>query len=493
MSDAIALYTQAMEAKSKGDLQTAFNLLQQCVQISPNEVSYRLHLALVCYEMSKSSEVLREMACFNLNELVKIAPGFVSNWIALAEISLNCNKVNESIAAYEKAVIMEPNNAKTWSTLGFAYTKVGNAKDAKRCFERALSLDPELGIAHFLMTTVLVDDLVDNHKKAFHGERGFQCEKPASYAVESCWNSALGYLNIGDYEKGWNYFEARLRRNTSNHGQILPQDRFTKPLWKRQKDCRVLISHEMGFGDCFLMMRYLPIIKEQFNVDVQFECMPNVIELAQYNLPGIQCLLYGQADEASFDYHLPMMSLPLACGTTRETIPWDGPYIKALPTKIEEFRQKLNLKIDQLNIGICWCAGIRNFNATNYADGIRKSLAFDDIKPLLDTGVHFVSLQPESDELPNPGIKDFSDTAAIIELMDGIISVDTSVANLAGSMGKKTWVMNRVDSCWRYSKDIETPWYPTVIDVRQNKTHEWFPVVTKLAFELERFAREVHG
>ena len=265
----------------------------------------------------------------------------------------------------------------------------------------------------------------------------------------------------------------------------MPQERFGKPLWDKQRDCRLLVSQEMGFGDVFMFTRFLPIIKERYNLELQFECMSPVYEIMQTSFPEVKCVLYGQADELTFDYQLPMMSLPFVLDLRNDNVPWDGPYLKVEQSKIDRWKEKLNLPTDKLNIGVCWAGGSRNHNASNFDIDRKRSLSFEQIKPLLECDANFVSLQVDSDSMPKLGIKDFADTAAVIELLDGVVTVDTSVANLAGALGKKVYLMNRYDACWRWARELKTPWFPTVEEYRQLEHGKWGPVIHAIAMDLE--------
>ena len=189
-----------------------------------------------------------------------------------------------------------------------------------------------------------------------------------------------------------------------------------------------------------------------------------------------------------FDYHLPIMSLPYVCKTRADTVPWDGPYLRPEPHKIDEWSCFWPLNEPGIpRIGICWSTGVNAYNPHNYDVHKKKSVPFGLIKPILDVpGVAYVSLQTgdESEDMPNPGIKTFSDTAAILHHLDGVITVDTALANLAGAMGSNIWLMDRFDNDWRWD-NIESPWYPTARIFRQKKLGDWQPVVAAIRRDLE--------
>ena len=493
--EAMDLYSLGCRYAEKGNLSFSFDCFLRAVELMPHVPPYRLNLAITSYRLARPREFLLDVAFLNAQEAARLAPDVLGNWVGLGEVALHCNKFPESIAAYEKGISIDPSHAFAWALLGFAQNKIGQFEAAKNNFEKALELDPELGMAHFLLSCLYYEHNFNPAKIAFHGERAFECQKPAKMALEAMWNSAHGYLIMGEYKKGFTYLEARLRRNATNAGQVIATDRFPKPLWRGTRNHRVLVHSEMGLGDVFIMMRYLPMIKEKFNCEVLFECQKSMLALARHNFPDIQCVEYGHVDNDSFDMQLPMMSLPLIFHTKSYNVPWDGAYIKPEPHKVEEWREKLMLSPSGHNVGICWHAGKQSHSADNHSTSKRKSVPPELIKPILDfpvtCGVHFVSLQVGHDGiLPHPGIKDFSDTAAIISLLDTVISVDTAVANLAGAMGVNLWVIDRFDHCWRYS-DIRTPWYPTAKCYRQEKFGEWDAPLAAIERDLKRICDKI--
>jgi hypothetical protein len=251
----------------------------------------------------------------------------------------------------------------------------------------------------------------------------------------------------------------------------------------------VRISAEHGLGDTFLMARYIPEVLKR-GVKVIFEVQKPMIDLMRFNFPDVTCIEFGASGE-DIDYHLPMMSLPFVLKSKKAH--WGGAYLKADPASLEKWSEyhpdaRLGeIKLCRPLIGIVWAGGKRSYNAENNETNRRRSVPFELIAPLLKTeGVNFVSLQVDEQEpFPNPGIKDFSDTAAIIRLCDVVITVDSSVANLAGAMAKPVWLLNRYDSCWRWVNKCE--WYPTAIDYRQTKPNDWSDVLEKVQFDLNKF------
>jgi len=127
----------------------------------------------------------------------------------------------------------------------------------------------------------------------------------------------------------------------------------------------------------------------------------------------------------------------------------------------------------------------------NYATDGKRSLTFEQVQTIIGLpNIEFTSLQFGSTEFAPPeGIKSFSDTAALIELLDGVVTVDTAIANLAGAMGKPVWLLNRYDTCWRWCEKLKYPWYPTVIDFRQETSGDWAPVIDRVIDSLRLSAK----
>ena len=486
------IYVEANAARDAGDLQTAHAKYTQCVQLNGAEPAYHLNLAICCNAIAQKVEPLREQAMLHAQQAAKIAPEIVGMWIGLAEISLANNRFPESIAAFEQAISMDAKNARLYGLCGFAYARMTNNAKALEMYTKAVEIDPDMGDVHFLLSCLYAGDNFNPAKQAFHGERGFLAKRPARLSVESCWNAAHGYLGCGDYQKGWQYFESRHNPNLTNRGQVLASQRFTVPMWAGQthvtgaddavRPATVRLHSEHGLGDAFFCARYISVVIAT-GVKVILEVHASMLGLMRYNFPEVTCIEFGESGE-DIDYHLPMMSLPFVLKSKKAH--WDGAYLVPNHVKLVEWNQKL-AHSDKPRVGIVWAGGKRSYNAENNETNRRRSLPFELIASLLKTdGVNFISLQVDDQgPFPNPGIKSFSDTAALISLCDIVITVDSSVANLAGAMAKPVWLLNRYDSCWRWVNKCE--WYPTATDYRQTKPNDWSDVLEKVQFDLNKF------
>jgi hypothetical protein len=205
-----------------------------------------------------------------------------------------------------------------------------------------------------------------------------------------------------------------------------------------------------------------------------------------------------------FDMHCPLLSLPRAFGTTLETVPAQTPYLGASEDKASAWRDRLGTH-KKMRIGLVWAGNPRKeLPGSNRIDRLR-SMAFERLAPLFGiAGCEFYSLQKGDDAVAQlresplrhqvidwtDDLHDFSDTAALVDDLDLVIAVDTSVAHLAGALGKPFWLLNRDGTCWRWllGRD-DCPWYPTARQFRQDDNRDWDSVITRVAAALADYVR----
>jgi hypothetical protein len=257
---------------------------------------------------------------------------------------------------------------------------------------------------------------------------------------------------------------------------------------------RVLVWHEEGFGDTLQFARYLPLLS-QLGAEVTASVPAPLVRL----LRGMQGVAVIQADDGSpppHDFQCPFFSLPRAFGTTTGNVPKE-PYLAADPALAAAWAARLPQ--DGLRVGLVWAGQARPWlHRVNSVDR-RRSVDLAAFAPLAAVpDVRFVSLQagtaaaqgqdpPPGMELTDPmeSVGDFADTAAIIANLDMVVSVDTSVAHLAGAMGKPVFLLDRYDNCWRWLHGrTDSPWYPTMTIFRQPKPGDWGTVMHRAAAAL---------
>jgi hypothetical protein len=229
------------------------------------------------------------------------------------------------------------------------------------------------------------------------------------------------------------------------------------------------------------------------------------------SLAGVsQLVVRGEESLPAHDYHCPLMSLPLAFGTTLATIPARVPYLFSDGSKVCWWKDRLGPQT-RLRVGLVWSGGFKPSHPEGWPINARRNVPLKELATLRNERIAFHSLQkgePAESELKalqaagwqGPDIiddtallQDFSDTAALIENLDLVVSVDTSTAHLAGAMGKPVWIMNRFDTCWRWLLDrSDSPWYPTVRLYRQSVAGAWDEVVQRVRTDLLTLAAADH-
>ena len=266
----------------------------------------------------------------------------------------------------------------------------------------------------------------------------------------------------------------------------------------------ILLHAEQGLGDTIQFCRYAPLVSAR-GARVILEVQAPLHDLMSTLSDAVQIVSAGQP-LPDFDLHCPLLSLPLAFATRLETIPSPTPYLSAQEKKARAWRERLG-RYHKPRVGLVWAGNPRKeLPGANRIDG-QRSLALDRLAPLFQVAAcEFFSLQKGDDAVRQlrdsaarqqvidctDDLHDFSDTAALIENLDLVISVDTSVAHLAGALGKPFWLLNRYNTCWRWLLDREdSPWYPTARLFRQDATREWEPVIQRVAAALRDHVRNL--
>ena len=370
---------------------------------------------------------------------------------SLGHVLLACERIEEAERSFARAAALRPSYAEAHNNLGITFRKRGRIEEALECFDRAIALSPNYADAH--------------------------------------WNRAGALLLTGDYRQGFAEYEWRWQL----HDFTSPRRDFAQPLWRGETLAgqTILLHAEQGFGDTIQALRYVPLVAER-GARVIVECQPQLRRLAE-RLSSVAAV-QTQGDALSrFDLHCPLMSLPLAFGTTLETIPAVVPYLRADPVDIEQWRRRTASDAALLKVGIVWGGSAANVYNRERSVPLRLLL------PLLAVpGVSFYSLQKgepsrEAAELPESvrwtdwtnELRDFADTAALISNLDLVIGVDTAVCHLAGALAKPVWTMHPFAVEWRWLRDrSDSPWYPTMRLFRQKQRGQWIEVVSEVAAAL---------
>ena len=481
----------------------------------------RLNLAAASRELGDE-----EGAAEHSLEVLRHKPRSVAALNNLGAALCRLGRAGEAVRRLEAAIRIEPGNLTTLHNLGVALDSAGAPAEAEACFDKALALRPDFPDAHRSLANLLrgserLEEAALHYRAVIerlpldfrsYGNLGLVllnlnrphdavavyekalALKPGQADIHT--SLGIAQLLIGDFENGWKNYEARWR---GEHAPAWRPDYEASP-WRgegRPSDAgeapTILVHAEQGFGDTIQFCRYLPLVAAT-GAHVVFECQPPLAGLMTTLTPALldENIRIMSRDDAApaADYHAPLLSLPGIFGTKIDTIPAHIPYLAAPPAK--SARWAGYRFAEGLKVGLVWAG-----NPERQDDRMRScppaALAL-----LLEDGVAcFYGLGKGTPGALPPGIvdlgpelSDFGDTAAVMERLDLVISVDTASAHLAGALGRPVWVMLGYAADWRYLLDREdSPWYPTMRLFRQEKPGDWLSVTRRVAEELRRYRR----
>ena len=404
-------------------------------------------------------------------------------------------RFEDALASFDRAIAARPEFAEAHCNRGNALQELGRLDEALAAHDRTLSLRPNFADAHYNRANALqaqkrFADALSSYDNAIALRPDF---------ADAHFNEALCRLLTGDFARGWEKYEWRWQTT-----QIGDHKRtFARPLWTGSDAVAgktILLHAEQGLGDTLQFCRYVPLVAARAGRAgrVILE-VPKPLHALMQNLDGGAQIVVMGDPLPDFDMHCPLLSLPLAFGTTLETVPAQIPYLGAPEAKARAWRDRLGAR-EKMRIGLVWAGNPRKeLPGSNRIDRLR-SMAFERLEPLLGiAGCEFYSLQKGDDAVAQlresplrhrvidwtDDLHDFSDTAALVDNLDLVIAVDTSVAHLAGALGKPFWLLNRDGTCWRWllGRD-DSPWYPTVRQFRQDDSRDWDGVIARIAAAL---------
>lgn len=386
-------------------------------------------------------------------------------------VLMRLGNYKEALSSFDKSLEIEQNHLDALVCRGNALLELNRHEEALACYNRALELSPNRPTV--LVNRGIVLQQLNRFDEALRSYSMAVDSKPEF--TEAIMGQSHCRLAMGDYKLGWQLYEWRWK---TEHLKRLAL-KTSAPLWPGRESISgktILIWAEQGFGDTIQFVRYLPLVaKLPCRVILR---VPDALKSLMETLTLDKSIELAVEQEPlpPHDYHCPLMSLPLAFGTTIETVPATVPYLCADPIKAALWRGRLE-PCRKRKIGIAWAG--RQYGTINHA----RDMRLEQLYPMFGLNADFVCLQktiPEGDlktldslsKIYRLGeeLKDFSDTAALIENLDLVISVETSVAHLAGALGKPVWVMVKQAGEWRWPQNrADSPWYPNARIFRQKK------------------------
>lgn len=398
--------------------------------------------AALCHALKRYDEAIA-----HFDRLLAVAPRDASALRSRAAGLQALGRYEEAAAGFEAALAVQPASVPALNGRAAALVALGRHQEAREYCERALAVDPNDALAH--------------------------------------WNLSFACLVGGDFARGWAEYEWRWKWS----GFTSPGMTFDEPLWLGRESLagKTIILHaEQGLGDTLQFLRYVPLVAAKGArvwVMVQRALLPLV-----EGIEGADRVVTADAQLPRADFHTPLLSLPLALGTTLETVPANIPYLKVKSAAAAAWRAKLASGEKPL-VGVSWKG------SAAYAGDAQRSVPFAKFAPLLATpGVRFVGLGKDLNEeerrltegrdFVNPGA-DFAATAELIGALDLVITVDTAWSHWAGAIGRPFWLLLPIAShwCWLAGR-TDSPWYPSARIFRQSKQGEWASVIDEVAKSL---------
>ena len=390
---------------------------------------------------------------------------------------------DEALASYDKAIALKPDVAEAHNNRGNALMDLKRPVEALASYDKAIALKPDFAEAHNNRGAALKDlkrpaEALASYDKAIALKPDF---------AEAHWNQSLCLLLMGHFEQGLRQYEWRKKLNEPMGVRSYP-----RPVWLGEENIAgktLFIYREQGLGDTIQFCRYAKLVEAR-GAKIIMSVQQPLCGLLKQISPTIQ-ILRPNEEPTDFDYHCPLLSLPLALGTTLETIPAEQQYLKS----DEELRSVWSARLPpktKPRIGVVWSGSTAHTNVHYRSIELQQFLA------IFSPDAEWICLQKEIREKDfamlrqlgriaffGDDLRDFSDTAALLDLMDLVITIDTSVAHLAGAMGKPVWILLPYNPDWRWLLDRnDSPWYPSARLFRQQQIGNWATVIDQVKNEL---------
>lgn len=458
------------------DYQGALQLSRIALEKNPQYADIEVRMAFACHKLKRLDEA--RALYEDLAKRYQSAVIYFNLACVLGELGL----ADESIATYEKTLKLDPLHRSAHNNLGNMLKERGLTTQALHHFEFLYQKYPDHANAiNGLASCYLAIGEYQKAKKFFE----LSLEKDTNSHVAHT-NLGIVDLLLGDFEHGWPEYSYRLKRK--GVGRDLPT-----PVWQQEslEGKRLFIHAEQGAGDVIQFFRYVPYLKT-LGAEIILEVLPELYTLfyAQ-NCVDMVIKIYDKIPK--HDYHISLLSLPGIFNTNLASIPKVIPYLHVTQEYIEKWQARIPAT-ERLKVGIVWAGNPEHANDGN------RSIPLLNLLPILQLeNIDFFSLQkkfgleqlaqlPEGVNLINldSEIFEYADTAACIMQLDLVITVDTSVAHLAGALGKPVWTLVPFVPDWRWMlKREDSPWYPTMRLFRQPLIGDWQTVVERVADTLK--------
>ena len=424
-----------------------------------------------------------EEAIAHYDRALELSPDYVEAWTNKGAILHELKRYEEALAHYDRALELGPDYVEAWTNKGITLQELKRYEEALTSYDKAISLKPDYHEAWSNQGVTLnelkrYEDALASYDKAISIKSDY---------YDAYWNKALTQLVTGNFKDGWKNYEYRWKKNKADPMRHKHYPTLINLNGISGKS--VLVWSEQGYGDTVQFSRFIEKLIE-LEASVIFEVQEPLKALFKQSFTRAKIISQDEAF-GNIDFQIPLLSLPLLFCINAENIPSKKSYIQVSKNNIIYWRKKLNIENKKINIGVACSGNINNINDKKRSIDLKffeqianQANLFIIQKELRKYDIDFLIKYKKITFLGNE-IKSFSDSAAIIQIMDLVITVDTSIAHLSSAIGKPTFILLPWSPEWRWLIDRkDSPWYPTAKIFRQPNLGNWEEVIKKIILQL---------
>lgn len=476
-TNGIALQGLGYVASKQNEYEQAVQYLEQAQLYLPPSLELYVHLTYLCKLAGQNGRGLGW-----IEQGLLLAPTDYEALSFKTGVLLELGRYEEALAHLRQVIVLYPQDAQLYFQLGQISGVLGRLQDEEEAYLWVLQIKPDALQVRVNLGVTLRDQFkFDQALSQFN-----HVLKVDPNHAGARTNRAQLNLLLGNLSQGWKDYEWRWLDGVASHGIEGVRWQAPKSV-KAAKSTKLLIHAEQGFGDTIQFSRYVSVLKNFFpKTDITFRVQKELVSFLRPNFPQIK-VVSAHEPLVEFDSHLPLLSAPFALERHLQVIPGFATPLSVSQEKHHEWRERLGLKTKP-RVGLVWSGRPTHLNDRN------RSISLSDFIQILSENCDFFSLQKEirsEDQKVLNGesrlksftanLDDFSDTAALCQHMDLVISVDTSVAHLAASLGRPTWVLLPHLPDWRWQLNrTDTDWYPSMRLFRQGQAGQWSGVIERV-------------
>jgi len=477
------LFECGLKFHQLGDLINAEKIYLEVLKIDDKHHDSIHYLGVLAYQQKRFEDAI-DLIEHSIQLNSRNAAAYTNRGNVLKDV----NRLTEAADSYKKALSINPNSSEAFANLGIIFKEMNQIEMALSSYEMALDINPNYSQAYFnkgnaLKEIKLIDEALLFYEKAITLNPNYQ---------EAIFNKAISLLLKEEIVIGFKDYESRWRLEDFISGKKVT----TKPLWLGDKSLfnkTILIHSEQGLGDTLQFVRYLPFFLS-LGASVFFEVEEKLIKILSPTYSSICTFIPKGSKLPDFDFHCPLLSLPLAFKTNLDTIPSSLSYLSFEEESIDKWKSRITSI--GFKIGINWQGSYtkidlgRSFPLSLFSEiskisevrliSLQKGFGVEQLHNLPE-GMMVETLGDDFDAGPDA----FIDTASVMKCLDLVITSDTSIAHLAGALGVPTWIALKYVPDWRWLLDRpDSPWYPTMRLFRQKERGNWMTVFDEMKDEL---------